>query len=94
MKDRERIEQIVADLSPELIKLAKDIHANPEVGMEEFKAKNQSHCIDNAGNRSARGARGGEVCRNRRNAAGYGIDVEDHAGTDCPHQCGRPCRNR
>ncbi|MBQ3122620.1 MAG: amidohydrolase [Firmicutes bacterium] len=38
MKDRERIEQIVADLSPELIKLAKDIHANPEVGMEEFKA--------------------------------------------------------
>ena len=38
MKEKERLNQIVEELSPELIKLAKDIHANPELGFQEFKA--------------------------------------------------------
>ena len=38
MKYKDRIDKIVADLSPELKKLAKDIHDNPELGLEEFKA--------------------------------------------------------
>lgn len=38
MKEKERINEIVKGLAPELIKLSKEIHANPEVGMEEFKA--------------------------------------------------------
>ncbi|MBE6031453.1 MAG: M20 family metallopeptidase [Clostridiales bacterium] len=38
MKEKERLNQIVENLSPELIKLAKDIHANPELGFQEFKA--------------------------------------------------------
>lgn len=38
MKDRQQIDRIVDELAPELIKLSKDIHANPEIGMQEFKA--------------------------------------------------------
>ena len=33
-----RIDEIVSDIGPELKKLALDIHDNPELGNEEFKA--------------------------------------------------------
>lgn len=38
MKHRERIDALVKDLAPELKNLTKKIHANPEIGMKEFKA--------------------------------------------------------
>ena len=38
MNNKDRIDKIVTDLAPELKKLAKDIHDNPELGLEEFKA--------------------------------------------------------
>ena len=38
MKDKERIDQIVADLAPELKEMSHKIHDNPELGNEEFKA--------------------------------------------------------
>lgn len=37
-KDFERTKEIVADLAPELKKLALDIHDNPEMGRKEFQA--------------------------------------------------------
>jgi len=37
-KDFERVQEIVKELSPELKKLALDIHANPELGRKEYKA--------------------------------------------------------
>ena len=37
-RDFERIKKIVADLAPELKKLALDIHDNPEMGRKEFQA--------------------------------------------------------
>lgn len=40
MDDLSRINTFVDKLAPELIKLALDIHDNPEVGGEEFKAMN------------------------------------------------------
>ena len=33
-----RVDEIVSDITPELRKLALDIHDNPELGNEEFKA--------------------------------------------------------
>lgn len=36
--DFERVQQIVEELAPELKKLALDIHENPELGRQEFKA--------------------------------------------------------
>ena len=37
-KDISRVQEIVTALAPELKKLALDIHANPEMGNEEYKA--------------------------------------------------------
>lgn len=37
-KDMGRVQEIVTELAPELKKLALDIHANPEMGNEEYKA--------------------------------------------------------
>ena len=38
MKEKERIEQIVQRLAPELKELSHKVHDNPEIGMEEYKA--------------------------------------------------------
>ncbi len=37
-KDLNRVQEIVAEIAPDLKKLALDIHANPELGNQEFKA--------------------------------------------------------
>ena len=37
-RDMDRIQTLVKELTPELKKLALDIHENPEMGNQEFKA--------------------------------------------------------
>ena len=37
-RDMDRIQTMVQELAPELKKLALDIHDNPEMGNQEFKA--------------------------------------------------------
>ncbi len=38
MTNKERVSKIVDRLAPELRKLALDIHDNPELGLQEYKA--------------------------------------------------------
>ena len=38
MKDQERVSKIIDALAPELKTLALNIHDNPELGLQEFKA--------------------------------------------------------